>query len=200
MPDSAPEPLEPLSDVLGRMVADGDGPVTLDAAIDALGERSFGGALFIVALPAMFMPPGVAVIFGLTLLLISTEMLLSHDQPWLPARLRRLAMSRRSAKRIYAKAAPRLRSAEVWLRPRWPRLQSAFHERLIALACMALSIVLMLPLPVAHTLGALSLLAFGAGLMASDAAALLAGWGLATACALACVALDLTAVAGLKLI
>nr|WP_293372134.1 exopolysaccharide biosynthesis protein [Phenylobacterium sp.] len=183
--------------MLGRMLGESHGPVSMDQTMSALGDRSFGATMLVLALPAIFMPPGVASLFGAALLLISAQLLIARRTPWLPARLRRLRMRRPAAERLYAKASPLLRRAELWIQPRWAGVQSPAHERAIALASSLLSVVLMLPLPIAHTFAALGIIAFGAGLMAADGLALLVGWGMAGATVLVCIVFALAAIAGL---
>ncbi len=180
------------------MLGDSHGPVSMDQTMIALGDRSFGAAMVVLALPAMFMPPGFAVPFGAALLVISLQLLVARQKPWLPVRLRHLRLRRRAADRLYAKASPLLRSAELWIQPRWAGVQSPLHERVIALVCSLLSVILMLPLPVAHTFAALAIIAFGAGLIAADGLALLVGWGLAAGAFLTCIALFLLTLAGLS--
>ncbi|MGZ3378347.1 MAG: exopolysaccharide biosynthesis protein [Phenylobacterium sp.] len=189
--------MKPLSEVLGGMLGDSQGPVSMDQTMSALGDRSFGATMVVLALPAIFMPPGVASLFGAALLLISLQLLLARPSPWLPARIRDLRLQRPAAERLFAKASPLLRRAELWLQPRWAGLQSPAHERVIAVAAGLLSVILMLPLPIAHTFAALAIIAFGAGLMAADGLALLVGWGLVAGAGLACAALAFATLAGL---
>lgn len=189
--------LKSLSDVLGQMLSDSVGPVSMDQTMGALGDRSFGATMVVLALPAIFMPPGVASLFGGALFLISAQLLFARPTPWLPAQIRDLRLRRLAAERLFAKASPLLRWAELWIQPRMAGFQSPAHERVIALACSLMSVVLILPLPVAHTFAALAVIAFGAGLMAADGLALLVGWGLAVSSALACIVLALAAFAGL---
>ena len=63
--------------------------VTLRDMAEFLGDRSIGGLLLILALPmALPMPaPGISVLFGVPLIVISGPLALGYRRAWLPARL-----------------------------------------------------------------------------------------------------------------
>ena len=178
-----------LSDALLFLARDHSDQVTLDETLVVLGARSFGSLMLILALVAMFLPPGAAAVIGALLVVLSAQLLFGVARPWLPRRLRRLSLSRARTIKLLARITPRVQWLERALRPRLGRLCRPFHERAVAAACVALSLVLMLPIPFAHTAAALAIVSFAAGLMEADGVFLLAGWGFALGCGVLMVVL-----------
>jgi hypothetical protein len=172
-------PVHRLSDLLAAMLADSEGQVSVGQALESLGRRSYGGVMIVMALPAMLLPPGVALILAAPLSLVALQLLVSRSRPWVPAEVCRRSLPRADAEKLFGQARPIMRFTEAWLRPRLLVLMRPVHYRLVAGGAFAMSVVLMTPLPIAHTAAALSIAAFGAGLMERDGAALLLGWGLA---------------------
>ncbi len=158
--------------------------LTLGDVVAELGTGSFGGLLVALALPAIPMPPGIAALLGAPLLLLSVQMLLGLRRPWLPRSLQALGLARPAAAKLIQRLRPGVSRLESVLRPRAMGLFNALHDRLVAMACVALSAVLLTPAPFAHTAAALGLVAFASGLIWRDGLALIAGWVLSVACAL----------------
>jgi Exopolysaccharide synthesis, ExoD len=77
-----------LSDLLMRQAAMVTSErVTLGDMAEFLGDRSIGGLLLGLALPmALPVPaPGISVLFGVPLIVISAQLALGYHRPWLPA-------------------------------------------------------------------------------------------------------------------
>ena len=84
-----------LSDLLKRQAAIVTSEhVTLSDMAD--GDRSIAGLLLILALPmALPVPiPGISVLFGVPLIVISAQFALGYRRAWLPARLAQRSVSR----------------------------------------------------------------------------------------------------------
>jgi hypothetical protein len=184
---------------MSRMLDESVGPVTIHQALDALGDRSFGGVMLLLALPALVLPPGISAVLGAPRLLVCAQLLLLRPRPWLPSLVGRCGLRRARAERVFAKAIPILARAESWTRPRLPQLLFPLHEQIIALAGMSMSLALILPLPLAHTASALGISAFGIGLIERDGVAIVVGWLLAAASGGLTLALFASAIAGLHL-
>lgn len=185
-PNSPDSPVagERLSVMLIRLSLAGRERLSIADLMDGLGERSFGSVLLILALPATLLPPLASAVLGAPLLLISTQLLIRRARPWLPKGLRRLSLGRARATIVLGRAAKTVEQLETASRPRFDALLHPWHARLVAVGCMGLSIVLMLPTPIAHTAAGLGIGAFAAGLIQRDGLALLAGWLLTFACGL----------------
>ena len=164
----------------------------------ALGDRSFGAVLLALALPATVMPPLASAVIGAPVMIVSFQLLLRRGGPRLPEGLARLSIDRRGAGPTLGRTVNLALRLESALRPRLAGLSGPFHTRLVALCCVFLSTVLMLPTPVAHTAAGLGLGAFAAGLIHRDGLALLAGWALAICCGLILALITIGVIVGLR--
>jgi hypothetical protein len=114
-----------------------------------MGDRAFGALMFLFAVPNSLpvSAPGVSAVLGLPLLFLALQLTLGFSVPWLPARIVNTTVTRPRFARVMNKVVPWLRRAERLSRPRWPWLATGLAERAIGLACVILSIVLILPVP-----------------------------------------------------
>jgi hypothetical protein len=110
-----------LSDLLMRQAATVTSErVTLGDMAAFLGDRSIGGLLLVLALPmALPVPaPGISVIFGVPLIVISAQLALGYRRAWLPALLAQCSISRTAFSAIIDRMLPTLRRLERIVRPR----------------------------------------------------------------------------------
>jgi hypothetical protein len=171
---------ERLTDILARLAEPDTGSVSLADVLAAVGERSFGAVLVILAIPNMVasLVPGLSMVLGLPLLLVSLQLLYGADRPWLPRRLARLEMQRHDLRRIVARMQFALRRLERAVKPRLEYLATDWAERLIGLGCLLLSLLVFLPIPFANLVPATGILLFGFALLERDGLVALAGAGI----------------------
>lgn len=171
---------ERLSDILARLAEPATGSVTLGEVLTAVGERSFGALLVILAIPNMVagLIPGLSILLGLPLLLVSLQLLVGAEKPWLPRRLARLEIQRADLRRIVERTRKALRRLERALRPRLEFLTASWAERLIGLGCVALSILVFLPIPFANLVPATGIMLFGFSMLERDGLMALAALGI----------------------
>lgn len=184
-----PDPADPTldaahlrcSELLRRLGAVQAERLSVEEVMAALGDRSCGWVILMLALPALVLPPGFAALAGLPLLLVAVQLLFGRHSPWLPRFVRQRSFGRDGRNRFFAKVTPLVARAERSLRPRLDRMLTPFSLRLLAGGAVVMSLVLILPVPFAHSCAALAMAAFGAALVERDGAAVLAGWVLAAA-------------------
>jgi hypothetical protein len=171
---------ERLSDILARLAEPATGSVTLGEVLAAVGERSFGALLVILAIPNMVagLIPGLSILLGLPLLLVSLQLLVGAEKPWLPRRLARLEIQRADLRRIVERTRKALRRLERALRPRLEFVTASWAERLIGLGCVALSILVFLPIPFANLVPATGIMLFGFSMLERDGLVALAALGI----------------------
>jgi hypothetical protein len=171
---------ERLSDILARMAEPATGSITLGEVLAAVGERSFGALLVILAIPNMVasLIPGLSIVLGLPLLMVSLQLLVGAEQPWLPRRLTRLQIRRTDLGRVVERTRRTLRRLERALRPRLEFLTTSWAERLIGLGCVALSILVFLPIPFANLVPATGILLFGFSMLERDGLMAIAAMGI----------------------
>jgi hypothetical protein len=170
---------ERLSALLTRLAEPESGSVTLGELRAAAGDRSFGALLVLLAIPNMVagLIPGLSILLGLPLILVSLQLLVGADRPWLPRRLARLEIPRADLRRIVDRVQPFLQRLERALKPRLEFLMAPWAERLIGLACLLLSLFVFLPIPFANLLPATGVLLFGFSLLERDGLMALAAIG-----------------------
>jgi hypothetical protein len=167
---------QPASELLRRVAERAPAPrVTLGHLIAAFGERSFGFALILFAIPNTVPVPGLGTIFGMPLMLIGAQMALGRAAPWLPRAMGERGMETASFVRMVALAEPRLRKVEAILRPRLTFLFSPLMERMIGVFVMLCSVSIMLPFPGSNFPPAIALILISLAVMAEDGVVLLAG-------------------------
>jgi len=159
-----------LSDIVERLAGTGSEGVSLADVLAAVGERSFGALLVLFALPNVFagVLPGLSIVLGLPLMLLSLQLLVAARKPWLPARLARLEVRTRELRRLADALVPRLRVLERGLKPRLLLMTAPWAERLIGAACLALAALVFLPIPFANLLPAAGIMLFGSALLERD--------------------------------
>ena len=165
--------------MLTRLAEPESGSVTLDELRAAAGDRSFGALLVLLAIPNMVagLIPGLSILLGLPLILVSLQLLVGAERPWLPRRLARLEIPRADLRRIVDRVQPFLQRLERALKPRLEFLMAPWAERLIGLACLVLSLFVFLPIPFANLLPATGVLLFGFSLLERDGLMALAAMG-----------------------
>ncbi len=152
---------------------------SLRELLDRLGERSYGLLLLVLAVPNLLPNiPGINTLFGLLLMLVAIQMAAGLPRPWLPAVLLRRTFPQAGLAQAIARILPHLRRAERLLRPRWLRMSSAAAERLLGVLCLALGLVIALPLPFANWLPAFAVTVTAFGLAERDGVVLAAGMAL----------------------
>lgn len=107
--------------------------VSVGDVLEALGPRSFVPLLLAPALLAatpLSGIPGVSVVCGLLIALISFEMLMSYDEAYLPKKLKRRSVDAQSLRKALEKARPVIDWVDRHTRQ---RLSGLFHRPLVFL-------------------------------------------------------------------
>ena|SRR5579864_290358 len=130
-----------------------------------LGRRSIAGLLLILALPmALPIPtPGISVIFGIPLILISAQLLIGRRRAWLPTRFTRRSIPRADFVAWVDRSLPMLYRFEQIVRPRVGWLAGDWVLIPVGAICLVLAVIITLPIPLGHMVpgAAISLLALG---------------------------------------
>jgi hypothetical protein len=159
--------------------------IRLGDVVRALAHRGHGLLLLLFALPNLvpLYLPGLAAIFSLPLAIVSTQMLLGRRQPWLPAAVLDRSLARADYERLVGRSAPWLARLERVLRPRLVGLTDPIGQRLVGLLCLALSLLLALPVPFTNIPLALPIALMGLALIARDGLLVMIGSALGAAAA-----------------
>jgi len=157
--------------------------IKLGDVVAGIGERGFGVLLILFALPvALPIPlPGVSAVLGAPLVLVATQLLLGWPRPWLPKLVSQRSISRHDLARLVEHVSPWLRRIERFAKPRLIVLPMPVAERLVGLVCLALAIVIVLPIPLGNILPSIAVVLFGFGLLERDGVLLLLALSLSIA-------------------
>jgi hypothetical protein len=109
-------------------------------------------------------------------MLLSLQLLVAARRPWLPARLARVELRTTDLRRMAAALVPRLQALERALKPRLLLMTAPWAERIIGAACLALSVLVFLPVPFANLLPAAGIMLFGLALLERDGVFAIAGF------------------------
>lgn len=152
--------------------------------MDALGARASALLMIVCALPfcAPVAIPGLSTPFGLVILVLSFRYALGRP-PWLPQRLRRVALPPKGLVRILDAGSRVIGWIERRMRVRWlPLVVPRWKLRVHAVVIMLSAIVLMLPLPpippFTNTLPALTIVVMAMSTLERDGAGIVTGYGI----------------------
>lgn len=160
-----------VSRLLADFDKDGDGErIVLGDIVRSLAHRGHGLLLLLFALPNLvpLYLPGLAALFSLPLAVVSAQMLFGRRHPWLPDAVLNRSLARADYERLIGRTAPWLARVERVLRPRLIALTTPLGQRLIGLVCLALSLLLALPVPFTNVPLALPIVLLGLALIARD--------------------------------
>lgn len=164
-PAAAPE-FVPTSIHLTQILDKADGPrVTVRWLIEALGERSFGLTLLMMALIALV--PGASTFVGVLIAWPAIQMILRHDAPVLPRFIARREISVAKLTRAINILVPRLRWMERAVRPRWATGFRA-TRRLTGVLMLLLGITMVSPFPFSHVIPAIIIMALALAYLEDD--------------------------------
>lgn len=167
-----------LSVMLERLAEQPPGErVPLGALIDRFGHRAFGALIALFAAPNVLpIPaPGLSLLFGIPLILLTVQLAAGRPKPWLPGLVRRRSLAADDLRRIVGRIRGPLARAERMIRPRLLPLTSWSGERLLGAFGAVLALTLFLPLPFGNALPGLGLVLIGLALLERDGAAALVG-------------------------
>lgn len=163
----------------------GHGPAderaTLGELVARLDERGHALVLLLLAAPNLTpgpSMPGFSTVFALPLCVVAFEMSLGRRTLRLPPLLARRTVLRRRVAGLVVKLEPLLQRLERILKRRGPEVDTPAGCRAIGAACVLLSLLLALPIPVFSLLPALALVVIALGLLARDGLAVICGAGL----------------------
>ncbi|MBL8627531.1 MAG: exopolysaccharide biosynthesis protein [Myxococcales bacterium] len=164
------------------VVIDSADGLTIAEILDATASAGFG---FVIALLALTAIPfvGMSTPFGVAIVFVGAQLLIGRTRPWLPARIRRVALSAAALTRI----ARWLRRATGWMshlvRERGGALTAGPALAMVGLGLVILGAGLALPLPIpgSNLVFIVPVLIYGIGLLEKDGLLMVIGHVMALA-------------------
>lgn len=169
------------SEILMDMANDNklDGDLTFQHILKILGNRAFGLGLLFFALPSalpLSAIPGVSLIFGLPILTLAFQMILSQKTIWLPKFAAKHTIDHKTVRAIIYKSAPYLKKAEKLLKPRLFFMTSRAMEIVNGITIALLACLLMLPIPLSNFIFSSLIIIFSLGFIEKDGFFIAAGY------------------------
>ncbi len=147
--------------------------ISIGSVIDALGPGGWGLCFLLFGLTALV--PGIAPVFGVALCILAVSMVVGHDRPWLPNRIRSWQTNRAKLTNGLTRLRPLVSRIERRLRPRGEQFLSGGMLRVAGLAALINAVLVVLPVPFGNTAPAIATLVLALGLTTGDGFAVLAG-------------------------
>ncbi len=160
-----------ISDVLKTLPDHFSTPViTIGELKDALSGKAYGILLLLLAIPNLIpIPaPGLSAALGAPLILVTFQLMLGLKTPWLPKFIASRHIKRAALRRTCNRVIPHLEKLEFITGPRLTFLVSYPADRFIALVCVILSLMIMLPVPFGNALPGLAICLFALGILQRD--------------------------------
>ncbi|WP_110748817.1 exopolysaccharide biosynthesis protein [Phyllobacterium leguminum] len=159
----------PLSQVFEDLAQNATSPISFGQIEKALSDRSFATLLtFFALLNLLPLPPGTGIITGIPLVLLSAQMVLGFETPWLPRVLRERSLAPERFRQLSEKGTPWLRRIERFIRPRlWPFARH-HGDRWLGLLTLILGLAVVFPIPLSNWLPAFATAIIGAALTERD--------------------------------
>ncbi|MGJ3264538.1 MAG: exopolysaccharide biosynthesis protein [Salinarimonas sp.] len=168
---------EPASAVLARIGETAEAErIPLGTLVDALGERTFGLVMLVLALPcAIPFLYGVPQIVSVPMVFVAAQLVIGRKALWLPQGLRARAFSTSDYRAMIDRARPWLLRFEHLARPRLALLATGPSERLVGLAMLVASLSIAVPLPLTNTVPGIGVAIIAVGLIERDGLLVLGG-------------------------
>ncbi|HUZ73019.1 MAG TPA: exopolysaccharide biosynthesis protein [Stellaceae bacterium] len=160
-----------MSNLLACCIAHATGEtISLGFVVAQFGQRSSGALLLILGLPiALPIPmPGISILFGLPLMVISGQLLIGRHRPVLPACLARQSIPRSRFLTIANSMMPLLRRLERFVKPRQSFFAGDWTTIPIGAICFLLAVIITLPVPLGNVIPGLAISVLGLGLVERD--------------------------------
>lgn len=171
------DPFPHLSNALQSIAVSGTGDLDLATISRQLGRRSIGALLLVLALP-MVLPvpaPGISVLFGVPMILVSAQLMLGRRSAWLPQRVARRSIGRADFVAFVERAMPTLRYLERIIRPRITWLAGDWAMIPVGAVCLILAAIIALPVPFGHLVPGAAIAVLAMGVIEKDGLAIGAG-------------------------
>lgn len=144
--------------------------VTLNEFKEAISHRSYGLLIFFFALPCIIpIPtPGLSAIVGIPLAILTFQMMIGLKSPWLPKFIANKKIKTSEMKKVCKYVVPYLKKLEVVMQPRLKFLVGPIAVRIIAVACFAMSVIILFPVPFGNAIPALAIWLFALAILTHD--------------------------------
>lgn len=155
--------------------------VRVGRLLQIFGVRGFAFLIFVLALlnVVIFMLPGVSLLLGLPLVVLTVQMVLGLRTPLFPIFIRRRAINRAALMRGIDLGIAVMEKVEHLIRPRFRFLSSAPVNKAHSILAMLMAVLMAIPIPFLNIPPSLGLITLSLGMMQRDGLFIVAAYGLA---------------------
>ncbi|ROO30122.1 exopolysaccharide biosynthesis protein [Salinisphaera japonica] len=158
-----------LTDLLEDLENAGQGnELSIAEVLETIGERGYAPITLILSILAALPTgavPGIPTVCGISIALISIQMVFGKRYPWLPDKLKRMSIQRQRYSRVADKIKPWTQRLDRLVKPRLETLVGPVAIRLIGLFFVALAACMppleILPFAAAAPAGAIAFISLG---------------------------------------
>ena len=190
---------EKTSFIIKQLLAEHHGEkITIDELVTGLRRRSFGGLFVSLAIVGLI--PGISFLIGILLIVPGIQMLLGYPNPVFPKFVREKTIEKEKLQKISEAVMPWIERLETYVKPRYSRLTGVPAPQIVGAIVIALSLILMVPLPFSNFPPALAITLLSLGLMERDGVLIVLGFLTALSALLigiAVISVTLASVSGL---
>ncbi|MDD5586935.1 MAG: exopolysaccharide biosynthesis protein [Alphaproteobacteria bacterium] len=178
--DSPPQTVSSLLRELQSTVA-GGGTVTVGSMLQLFGVRGFAFLIFVLALMnvVIFMVPGLSLVFGLPLVILTVQMVLGFRTPLFPSFVRSRAIDKHALARGLAVGVRGMARVEHLIKPRFAMLSGPHFDRVHSLLALLLAVLMAIPVPIMNLPPSFGLIVLALGLMQRDGIFIAAAYAIA---------------------
>ena len=146
------------------------GSISLGSVFDGVGEKGFGLLLSLLSLPSALPVPaaGYSTPFGILVAILSLQMILIRPAPKLPSFAEKYQLNHQTAAKLFHAAKQFLSLFERFIHPRMKWVSSPAGRMALGWLTLAMSCLMILPIPLTNTLPAIVIFAVGLGLSEDD--------------------------------
>jgi hypothetical protein len=162
--------------------------LTLGDILDQTAERGFSLVIALLVVPFLFpMPPGITGFSGGASILLSAQMALGRQTPWLPEKLRQVEFPKALSQAILKNIDRLTGLLEKITRPRLQRIAThPFIWRINGLVLVWLALLLIAPIPFTNPIPTIGILLLVVAMLEADGLLMCAAYGLTIVITLAC--------------
>jgi len=166
------------SAMLADIVRGSSDPISISTLFERLGDRGFGLALLLFAIPNAipFPIPGISVITGMPLIFLSAQLFLGSNKIWLPSWLSRREISHSTLSVWVHKSIPWLLKLEKRVKPRLDAVVTRRHERFAGLLICILACLIALPVPLSNLPLGVAIMILALAITERDGLFMIIGW------------------------
>lgn len=156
--------------------------IPLRDIVKSLGTRSYGPILFFVCLiellPFISAIPGMYIVTASVIILLSAQLMVGREQPWLPDRLLKVSLQRKNLRDQIRRWASWAKWLDGLSKPRLEFFVEAPFVQAIALLCIVFAIAFfpLSPIPASEKILVLPIAIFAFALMTRDGILVIAGF------------------------